>query len=324
MLKSIILRICSAIVSLALLLTVGFAAGDPYDVRDPDKCLLNFSVLSDVHVEGNNYMRYKVFAKSLQNVRRNQSGNDAILFLGDNTMNGQHLENMLFHGTVHALLRGENVLTVVGNHDIGNGEGDYRKLQNRWYDYTRAFFGRNLTAPYYCEVIGGCCFIVLGPEAQEFYEMAISEAQFAFLADALAKAAETGRPAFVFAHFPTDDAVDPDLQPTDRLTQMLAEYNREHDLFVFVGHTHMPLGNWSFHNYDGYPETYLPRLTHLGGENDNELTDITGIGLEVEVYENEVLLRGRNFYTGEWYDEADEGDAPQLCEKTYVLKNPVK
>ena len=323
MFKTVFLRICAAVVSLAMLLTVGAASGGKYDVREPDKCLLNFSVLSDSHIEGNNYTRYKVFAKVLQDVKRNKSGNDAVVFLGDSTMNGQHIENMLFHGTLHALLRRENVLTVIGNHDVGNGQGDYETLQNRWYDYTAAFFGRKLSTPYYYEVVDGCYFIFLAQEAQRVYEMPMSDAQFAWLGDVLEKAADSGRPAFVFEHFPTDDATNMDLVPTDRLTNMLAEYNREHDLFCFVGHTHMPLHLfWSFHTYDGFPETYLPCLTRLGGEDDHTVLRDTGVGLEVEVYENEVVLRGRDFLRSEWYHDAAEDDT--LCEKTYGLKNPIQ
>ena len=321
MIKSALLRACAAIVAGVMLLFTGVVPGTEYDVRRPEECLLNFAVLSDSHIEGNNTMRYKVFAGALRDVRRNRSGSDAVIFLGDNTMNGQHIENMLFHGTVHALLRNETILPVMGNHDIGNGEGNYDRLRQRWFDYTAAFFGRKLSTPYYSAVIDGYTFIVLGPEKQEVYDMAMSEAQFAFLGDTLAKAAESGKPVFVFAHFPTDDATDLDLEPTGRLTEMLAEYNRTHDLFCFVGHTHMPLGDWSFHTYDGYPETYLPRLTDLGGQNDTELLERSGIGMQVEVYENEVILRGRNYYRSEWL--ADSPEDGTFCERTYSLKNPV-
>ena len=146
-LKSVTLRVVATMIALVMLLAVGFSKAEPYDVRDPENCRLHFSVLSDAHIEGNNVARYQVFARSLQNLKKNQSGNAAIVFLGDNTMNGQHIENMLFHGTVSLLLRGETVLPVMGNHDIGNGEGDYEKLQNRWYDYTEAFFGKKLEHP---------------------------------------------------------------------------------------------------------------------------------------------------------------------------------
>ena len=320
MIKNIFLRTIAAVVVSVLLLFVGSAPGENYDVKSPDECALHFTVLSDVHVESNNIPRYKVFANSLKNVKKNQSGNDAVVFLGDSTMNGQFFENLLFHGTVRSVLKKENILPVVGNHDIGNGEGDYGKLQNRWYTFTEAFFGKKLNKPYYYEVIDGCYFIVLGMEAQEVYEMMMTEEQFAWLEGVLGEAAESGKPAFVFSHYPTDDVIDENGNSTDRLTDMLAEYNRTNDLFCFVGHTHMPMYLfWSFHTSDGFPETYLPRLTDLGGD-DKEVVDSTGVGLEIEVYENEVVLRARDFYRGEWkYDKYDNA----MCEVTYPLKNPV-
>ena len=318
-LKSLGLRLISTLIALVMLLAVGISNSEKYDVRDPENCRLHFSVLSDAHIEGNNFMRYKVYARSLQNLKKNQSGNAAIVFLGDNTMNGQHIENMLFHGTASLLLRGETVLPVMGNHDIGNGNGDYEKLQNRWFDYTEAFFGKKLEHPYYYEVIDGYYFIVLGPEAQEVYDLVMSDAQFAWLEDVLSKAAQSGKPAFVFSHFPTDDASDETGKSTDRLMDMLKAYNETNDLFCFVGHTHMPLYLfWSFHTSDGFPETYLPRLTSLGGEKDNEVNDNTGVGIEVELYDDEIMIRGRDFYRGEWkYDDYDE----TMCEVTYPLKN---
>ena len=142
LIKSFFLRAFALIVSVVMVLAAGFATGESYDVRDPENCKLNFSILSDSHIEGNNFPRYKVFTHCLQDVRKNKSGNDAVIFLGDNTMNGQVLENTLFHGAAKMLLPGQTILPVVGNHDIGNGHGDYAKLQNRWYDYTRAFFGK--------------------------------------------------------------------------------------------------------------------------------------------------------------------------------------
>ena len=318
-LKSVTLRVVATMIALVMLLAVGFSKAEPYDVRDPENCRLHFSVLSDAHIEGNNFMRYKVFARSVQNVKKNQSGNAAIVFLGDNTMNGQHIENMLFHGTVSLLLRGETVLPVMGNHDIGNGEGDYEKLQNRWYDYTEAFFGKKLEHPYYYEVIDGYYFIVLGMEGHEVHDLVMTETQFTWLENVLAKAAKSGKPAFVFAHQPTDYATDEDRNETGRLVDMLAAYNETNDLFCFVGHTHMPLYLfWSFHTEDGYPETYLPRLTSLGGEKDNEVNDNTGVGIEVELYDGEIVIRGRDFYRSEWkYDDYDEA----MCEVTYPLKN---
>ena len=322
MVKSFFLRTFSALVCVFMMLAAGKTDTKPYDVRDPDTCVLNFAVLSDSHIEGNNFARYKVFDRCLQNVMLNESGNDAIVFLGDNTMNGQPGENMLFHGTAAKRLKGQTVLPAMGNHDIGNGEGDYETLQNRWYDYTNAFFGLGLTHPYYYEVVDGFFFIVLGMESQEVHEMYVSEAQYTWLENVLAQASNSGKPVFVFCHYPADDAVDENGRCTDRLVDMLAEYNETRDLFYFCGHTHMPMYLfWSFHTSDGFPEIYLPRLTSLAGENDNEIYYESGVGAEVEVYPTEVVVRARNFYTGEWRYEEDE---EAYCEQTYTLKQPIE
>ena len=322
MLKAPFLRVFSVLICLSMILICGISAAPKYDVRDPEACKLNFAVLSDSHIEGNNFNRYKVFERTLQNLKKNESGHDAVLFLGDNTMNGQVIENMLFHGTVNMLLKNETVLPVMGNHDIGNGQGDYAQLQQRWYDYTEAFFGKKLEHPYYYEVIDGCYFIILGTEAQTVHEMYMTDAQFAWLEDVLAKAAQSGKPAFVFSHFPADYAENEEGAEDGRLTELLAAYNETNDLFYFCGHTHMPLYLfWSFHNSDGFPETYLPRLTELAGDGDNEIFENSGIGIEVEVYENEVTIRGRDFYNGAW--RVDDEDTGEMCEVTYPLKNPL-
>ena len=312
-----ILRVFATLLSLVMLLTVG-SGGKDHDVKDPEACQLNFAVLSDSHIEGNNTTRYKVFARCLKDVKRNQRGEDAVVFLGDNTMNGNNTENMLFHGTVSLLLKNQKVLPVLGNHDIGNGEGDYAQLQSRWYAYTEAFFDKKLTTPYYYDVIDGYYFIVLGTEEHSSNTMEMSDDQLEWLRFTLEDADRSGKPVFVFSHHPERASyrIDPEYAYT--LTNILTAYAEDHDLFYFSGHTHRPLTRSSFSSYYNFPEISLPRVTELTGDKDNEVYSGTGYGVEVEVYENEVVVRGRNFYTGEW---ATQGDAP--LEETYTLKNPV-
>lgn len=313
-----ILRVLATMLSLVMLMTAGVGGGKDHDVKNPDTCLLNFSVLSDSHIEGNNAARYKVFVRCLRDVKRNRSGEDAVVFLGDNTMNGNNTENMFFHGTVSLLLKGQKVLPVLGNHDIGNGEGDYDKLQNRWYAYTEAFFDKALTVPYYYEVIDGYYFIVLGTEEHTSNTMSLSNAQLDWLSDTLEKAAASGRPTFVFSHHPerASRRIDPDHEPG--LTDLLTAFAEDHDLFYFSGHTHRTLTASSFGQYYNFPEINLPRLTELSGEKDNIITDNTGVGMDVEVYGDEVVVRGRNYYTGEW---AEKNGEP--LEATYALRETV-
>lgn len=282
------------IAALALLVWVGPCDHDAWDVYDPDACDLHFSIVSDVHTEGTNAMRYKVLARSMQDMKKCKNGNDAILFLGDNTMNGFRGENRLFHGIVRAVLHGENVMTVLGNHDVGNGQGNYDEKLNDFLFFSDAFFGRKLEKPCYTQEINGYTFIVLGLDVQ-----------LDWLQNAL-DAADGDKPVFIFAHFPLQrDAMQGD-SDTDTLTAMLARYGADHDVFCFVGHTHMDLTYSSFRSFDGYKQVYLPRLTELVGDKDNEPTRRTGDGLEVEVYDDELVIRGRNFFRGEWIENDGE------------------
>lgn len=74
-LKSFFLRFIAVFIALsALLVWVGVCDHDAWDVQNPDTCRLHFSVVSDVHTEGNNAMRYKVLARSIQDMKKSSSG----------------------------------------------------------------------------------------------------------------------------------------------------------------------------------------------------------------------------------------------------------
>ena len=324
--RSVIYRILAAFLAGVMMLLAGTSAGGGgggWTARRPEECVMTFTVLSDVHVEGNNLARYQVFTRSLRDAARNKESK-AVVFLGDNTMNGQTGEHLLFHGAVAKLLpEDQNVLVCLGNHDIGNGEGDYEQLQNRWYAFQEAFFGRKLTHPYYSEVIGGCYFIALATEAHEVHDFVMTAEQMDWLREVLAEAADSGMPAFVYSHYPTDYAEGTDGRDCG-LTELLADYAREHDLLSFTGHRHMPMHLfWSFDDDNGYPEFSLPRLTELGGADDHEVYEDTGVGVQVEIYKNEVSVRARDFYRGQWKIDQWEDDLP-LMEWTYELKNPIE
>ncbi|MBQ7638971.1 MAG: metallophosphoesterase [Clostridia bacterium] len=316
--KLVFLRGTSLIVAMFMLtlFAYGGANKEPFDVKEPDECVLDLTVFSDVHVEGNNPSRYKIFASSLINSMQNKSGSDAYIFLGDSTMNGQNIENMMFHGAVKLMLKDQKVITIPGNHDFGNGEGNFKKIQQRWYDYTEAFFGTKLTTPYYYDTVNGFYFIVLANEEQNIDSMFMSDDQYAWLELMLEDAAHSGLPVFVLAHYPPgmSKPINPDSQYN--LIRILADYNREHDLFYLCGHLHREPQASSFHTWNGFPDTYLPALT-MQTEN-REIYEQSGFGELVEVYSDRVVFRMRNFYYGEW---ALLDGSP--LEATHYLKNPI-
>lgn len=276
------------------------APNEPHTVLDEEKCLLNVCVISDAHIEGNNTARYKVFRRILQDAGNNSFGNDAAVFLGDNTMNGQEIESLLFYGAVNNSDISDEYVVCCGNHDVGNGEGDYGKLLSRYSDYSSILTDVKSDTPFYYKVINGYYFIVLGPEDLCVYEMPISEQQYKFLEGTMALASEGGKPVFVLAHHPIYDMGEDE---GERIISILGNYD---NVFFLYGHTHMPfIEGWSFETEDGINTMNFPRCTELTGENDNEIFAHTGDAGQIEVYEDEVVVRARNFYTGEWYDNME-------------------
>ncbi len=291
MIKDSIRKILAGVLTAVLMLVFGLGATEGFSPLESEEIKLNFTVLSDCHIESNNFTTYRTFARMLRDAKSSETPNDAIVFLGDNTMNGQEIESLFFYGAVNYIQPANQVINALGNHDIGNGEGDYDELLSRYLGYSNAFFELGINKPYYYKVINGCYFIVLATEKQTVNTAYISDEQYSWLRTVLDEAAEENAPIFVFNHHPIyyleGDA--------NALWEILEDYN---NLLYFCGHTHFQMSEGSFSNYNGVDTIWLPRST--------ESVDYEQqVGVQVEVYETEVVVRARNFYSGEWLEELE-------------------
>ncbi len=293
---SIILTIKKSIsLFLAGVMMLLFPAGtaEQYSAKNEDSLVADFTVLSDTHIEGNNYDTYKKFRRLLNGVKANKNGTDALVFLGDNTMNGQDIESMFFYGTLDIVKPADNIFVVQGNHDVGNGEGNYEKLCDRFLEYNNNFFNAELDKVYYHRIVNGCYMIFLASESNTVNDAYISDEQIQWLENILAEAQESGNPIFVFNHHPIY-AVQDDSMKLVRVLQGI-----DNLLYIF-GHTHWALTpEWTIYEEYGIQSINLPRCID------------DGIGLQIEVYEDEVVVRIRDFYDDMWV----EG-----YEKTYSIK----
>ncbi len=253
----------------------------PYIAKDPDTVKLVFNVVSDVHVETNNTESYTNFKKVLRGLKDNKSSS-ANVFLGDNTMNGQSTENFLLFGGLSAMFDDENIFLALGNHDVGNGEGDYDELLNRYLSYHNFFLKNDIDKPYYYRVINGCYMIFLATEELCVHSFSMSDEQMTWLRDTLDEASESGNPVFVFSHHPLDYIENDDEYI---LYDILNDYKNTYHIH---GHTH-----WDYYMYEeeGVICTNLSRVTD------------DGIGVTIEVYDDEVLFRERDFINGVWLSE---------------------
>lgn len=267
-----------------------FSSGDAvaYQAEKPDELITSFVVVSDIHVETNNPESYQEFSDLLYGIKAGENI-DAVVYTGDNVMNGQLLEDFMFYSAVRAVKPAENNIVLAGNHDLGNTEGDFESLHEKFLFNNAFYLGNNIEKDYYYKVINGCYLIVLTSEDVTTWEFRMSEEQFEWLEGVLKEAKAADAPVFVFNHFPLYYLKD---SSPSRLADMLIEYDAK--LFVH-GHIHNNMGADNFYNSYGVDCINLPRAT--------EITEYeAGDGIVVEVYEDEVVVRARNFITGEWID----------------------
>ncbi len=261
-------------------------SGTAYTAKNPDDVKLAVSVVADVHVETNNSASYT----NLQNVLggiMDYKANDATVFVGDNTMNCQEFENMLFFSAVNATVDSKNTFVALGNHDVGNGEGDYNRFYKRFKRYNNLMLQNKIDKPYYSRTVNGYTMVFLASENNTVNKFYMSDEQIAWFASVIDEAAKSSNPVFVFNHHPLFYIEN---ENSDIVFDMCSEL----DNVIFVnGHTH---GLYTVYEHKGITCVNLPRVT--------ETVDYSpGTGVIIEVYGDEILLRERDFCGGEWLTE---------------------
>lgn len=267
---------------------------EPHTVLDEENCKLSAFIASDAHIEGNQYGRFKNFGRMLYDIKNNSFGNDAVVFLGDNTMNGQNIESMFFYGAVSKVSPADNTIVALGNHDVGNGEGNYNEFIERYLAYNNMFFDAGITKPYFYKIINGYYFIVLGTEASTSNETAVSQEQLDFLKATMELASVDGKPIFVFNHHPIN------CEEGDRLYSIINILDGYKNVFYIHGHTHWALYSHTMMRYNNVHMLNVPMFTSIN--EDDTTGEDTGVGFALEVYNDSVVFRARDCYDGKWLD----------------------
>lgn len=300
-----ILKMIAAVLAVFIFSSSGEIAS--YEPLDSDNLELNFTVISDGHIEGNNSQRHKNYGEAFCDMASAEEISKALVMVGDNTMNGQGIEEAMLYGLMNKYNKIENVLMAVGNHEVCRDDTDFEKLEKRFIKYNNAFLDHKIDKLYHSQVIDGYHFIILATDRNSGVEQYISDEQFEWLDNELKTAAESGNPVFVFNHWPMNDTfsqVWPEGhvgEQSERLHQVLTKYDSR--IFLFTGHLHMGI----FENDYGIKEDgkiiYI-NVPSFGSENDDGDADVqdTGMGLQVEVYDTQLVVRIRNFVTHQWTD----------------------
>ena len=268
----------------------------PIEPLDRGSLQMEVALIADAHTEGNNQTRFDVNSTCFKNLEGGKDVIDALVLLGDNTMNGQAGEWLFFYGMMERVNPIKAYYPIAGNHDLDSDDAKTRdEKAERTLQYLQAFVDPEITELYYSKTVNGYRLIFLAAmETDESSGRRLSEAQLDWFEAELDAAAETGLPVFVFNHFPyyyMDDTC------IDRYVELL---NRYDNIFVIVGHMHYYMRTVTVPGEKETPEIWVPCVTMLG--DDNEPIDATGRGYLMEVYEDRVEFRGYNYYTQEFLD----------------------
>ena len=261
-----------------------------------------FAVFSDLHITQSKPQHVSHLKSALTDVVE-LGGFSAVFTVGDNTDQGSASEYDLLLQTVESVEGAPDVYYTLGNHDLvyGSGHADQVKLFKE---------KTGMPSQYYSVELNGMRFIVLGSDSATT-SGAIAKAQLDWLKSELSKC-DKSKPTFIFLHQPLIDTVSGSLYSQDKVIQdWYGVANAEKDIremlknypnaFLFTGHTHWTL------------ESFHPILAGCGEDanfancasvgylwDDTDSATGGSEGYFVEVYEDYILLRGREFVKGNW------------------------
>lgn len=288
-----------------------------------DNIKLCATIVSDTHIDVKHPIKilpmYHLI-RALKDAEKNNA--DAFITVGDTTSSGSkinwELARKCFYKVPDAA---KKIILTIGNHDGWNDNDNYDDAINEYFSAYKDICKREINTTYFSEIINGYYFICIGTDSDSGCEAKISDTQMDWFRNEMKKAGETNKPIFVFCHqslnqrhgLPRtwDRHEDPNRPLTDggigdrsdEVAEILKSYK---NVFYFSGHSHMGLcgedmkkaeGYSTFEEEDGVTLINLPSLAC--GNHHGEIQK-TGIGLQLEIYEDKVILRPKSFISGKY------------------------
>lgn len=284
---------------------------DPIKVLDESAVKLSFAAWSDTHLCTYDFSREPAFKNAVTDLANATTTPDALIIAGDVTENGIAEEYALFYDNLRLCENVDNYVIASGNHDIRLRY--YKNTVERFTNLYNEFTGSNIDSLNYSSVINGYYFIVLGSDEQDMEKAVISDEQLLWLDETLAKGTASGLPVFVIMHQPLKKTHGlPGIwnngglweggdigEQSDEILAILQKYE---NVFLISGHLHTGLGAYTYEKLDNVHSFNLPQVTKKG---DDGIFNEKGGGFMVEVYENKVVFRARNFFEGKYMPAYD-------------------
>ena len=276
-------------------------------------------MIADTHLENKEFLRQTFMKAGFRNLSRAATPIDAVVVAGDLT-NYADEPSLAKYYEILDKFSPAPVISCAGNHDIGHaGDRDVTDISREeakanYIRYNNEYLGINAEDNYYTYEVNGYKFIVIGDicyDGGHWDDLDLGDEQLAFLDSELASATAEGKPAFVVCHWPVDgmngqEIIWPgsgiDLSKNDVKTVM----EKYDNVFYISGHMHAGIkSNAVDEKYNiscvetvnGVTYISLPTYGLVNSFGD----PVFGTGMQLEVYDDEVIIRPRNFITNAWY-----------------------
>ncbi len=295
---------------------VGPATAQPIKAVDEDSVKMTFAAWADPQISTYLIEREPIFRAACDDLRNAETDIDALVLAGDIAENGLYAEFQM----VYDRLAGsgvKNYITATGNHDIRlRAYSDSLKHFTKFTNALNADAGSDLYVEkmHYRYQVNGYDFVVLGSDKMVFEEAYISDEQLNWLDETLKETSASGKPTFVILHQVlkgtnnVENAWNSSVEgagsvgeQSDALREIM---NRYENIFLITGHLHQGFGIGTYELVDNIHSINLPSITIENKDGDDD-GNVSGIGYMVEVYENNVLFRARNFAKGEYMPQFD-------------------
>ncbi|WP_141500097.1 metallophosphoesterase family protein [Paenibacillus luteus] len=276
----------------------------PGDEQGRSLPILSFQVITDTHVTAeSDHIHNEHFGQALRDIAAHAASSVGIMHVGDVTDRGlrAEYEELTRIWQEHKASLPPMWFTY-GNHDIFLGEwSNQLKLYER-------FTGMN--GPYYDVWLDGFQFIFLGSERGLKDFAYLTEEQLAWLDEKLSEEVPRLKPVFVFLHQPLKNTVAGSLEAQgwygvtqdEELKAILAKHPQ---VIMFNGHTHWELeaGLACYREQEGMGTIFNAASVAYLWTNEDEYKEGSQ-GYYVDVYNDKVVVRGRNFANSTWLSAA--------------------
>lgn len=300
---------------------VGDATADNQPL-DPENCKLNFAVVTDVHMKEGiaGLPNDLVFHLVMKDFEAADEKYDALVLVGDNTDHGYEGEWERLYNQFKGYDPADNVLLAMGNHDTWTRDGsETRTAKGLFMEYNRKITGKFTGNYYYSTTVNGYPFIFLTSE-EDHTDADFSDKQIKWFKNEMKKAAKLDKPIFVICHWPInmthglpvswgsddyDDMTGGIGEQSAKINKILQKYD---NVVMVSGHIHNGVSNAETKAELGYESLekvgniWSLNLPMINGINENG-DWFPGTSYSIEVYEDEIVFRARNFMTGLWRPE---------------------